>query len=87
MIAFRHSGAEYGSGRTGVPDATAEETAYVKAEVDMDRESGAYFRLQLTRPETIAYALTDSPLGWAAGPLTCSINGRNGLTRACEPSH
>jgi hypothetical protein len=34
----------------------------------MDRES-AYFRLQLTRPETIAYALTDSPAGWAADML------------------
>ena len=38
----------------------------MKAEVEnMDRES-AYFRLQLTRPETIAYALSDSPVGWAA---------------------
>jgi pimeloyl-ACP methyl ester carboxylesterase len=66
MIAFRHAGAEYGSGQTGVADPTPEEVAYVKAEVEhMDRES-AYFRLQSTRPETIAYALSDSPVGWAA---------------------
>jgi pimeloyl-ACP methyl ester carboxylesterase len=66
MIAFRHAGASYGSGQTGVADATPEEVRYVKAEVEnMDRES-AYFRLQLTRPETITYALSDSPIGWAA---------------------
>lgn len=66
MIAFRHHGAGFGSGQTGVPDATPEETAYAQAEVEtMERES-AYFRLQLTRPETIAYALADSPVGWAA---------------------
>lgn len=66
MIAFRHAGAGYGSGQTGVADPRPEESAYAKAEVEnMDRES-AYFRLQLTRPETIAYALSDSPVGWAA---------------------
>jgi pimeloyl-ACP methyl ester carboxylesterase len=66
MIAFRHAGASYGSGQTGVSDATPEEVAFVRAEVEnMERES-AYFRLQLTRPETITYALSDSPLGWAA---------------------
>lgn len=66
MIAFRHAGASYGSGQTGVKHAAAEETAFVKAEVEnMDGES-AYFRLQQTRPETIAYALADSPVGWAA---------------------
>lgn len=66
MIAFRHAGAAYGSGQTGVADPAPEEVAYAKAEVEnMDRES-AYFRLQFTRPETIAYALADSPVGWAA---------------------
>src|SRR5439155_8739127 len=66
MIAFRHAGAAYGSGITVVSNPRPEETAYVKAKVEnMDRES-AYFRLQLTRPETIAYALSDSPVGWAA---------------------
>lgn len=65
-IGFRHHGAEFGNGQTGAADSTEEENAYVKAEVEhMDRES-AYFRLQATRPETITYALTDSPVGWAA---------------------
>lgn len=65
-IGFRHAGAEFGTGQTGVADATDEEKAYVKAEVEhMDSES-AYFRLQATRPETITYALADSPVGWAA---------------------
>jgi hypothetical protein len=41
MIAFRHFGAGYGSGETGVSDAKTEETAFVKAEVEnMFRESG-----------------------------------------------
>lgn len=66
MIAFRHAGAQYGSGQTAVADATPEESAYARAEVEtMDRES-AYFRLQHTRPETLVYALSDSPVGWAA---------------------
>ena len=74
-IGFRHHGAEFGNGQTGNADATEEEKAYVKSEVEhMDSES-AYFRLQATRPETITYALADSPVGWRH---TCSINGRNG---------
>jgi pimeloyl-ACP methyl ester carboxylesterase len=65
-IGFRHAGAEFGTGQTGAADATEEEKTYVRAEVErMDRES-AYFRLQFTRPETITYALADSPVGWAA---------------------
>jgi pimeloyl-ACP methyl ester carboxylesterase len=66
LIAFRHAGAEFGSGRTGVDDATAEEEAFVKAEVERVEKESAYFKLQFTRPETIAYALEDSPVGWAA---------------------
>jgi microsomal epoxide hydrolase len=66
MLAWRHAGAAFGSGETGVPDPTPEETAFVREEVaNMDRES-AYFRLQFTRPETIAYAMADSPVGQAA---------------------
>jgi pimeloyl-ACP methyl ester carboxylesterase len=66
LIALRHAGAGYGSGQTGVLDPTPDETAYARAEVEnMERES-AYFRLQATRPETLTYALTDSPVGWAA---------------------
>jgi pimeloyl-ACP methyl ester carboxylesterase len=65
-IGFRHAGAEFNSGQTGAADATDEEKAYVKAEVEYTEKEGAYFRLQATRPETIAYALADSPVGWAA---------------------
>jgi pimeloyl-ACP methyl ester carboxylesterase len=66
MIGFRHAGAEYGSGEVGVSDATSEEVAYVKAEQKRVEKESAYFKLQLTRSETIAYALADSPVGWAA---------------------
>lgn len=66
MLAWRHAGAAFGSGETGVSDPTVAETTFARDEVaNMDRES-AYFRLQLTRPETIAYAMADSPLGQAA---------------------
>jgi len=66
MIAFRHAGAEYGSGQTGVPDAAPEEVEYAKAEVARMEKESAYFKLQNTRPETITYSLSDSPVGWAA---------------------
>lgn len=65
-VAFRHHGAEFGSGKTGVSDATPEEEAFVAAEKANVEKESAYFKLQLTRPETIVYALTDSPVGWAA---------------------
>jgi pimeloyl-ACP methyl ester carboxylesterase len=66
MIGFRQHGAEFGSGQTGVHDATPEEEAFVKAEAEVVKRESAYFQVQSTRPETIAYALTDSPVGWAA---------------------
>jgi microsomal epoxide hydrolase len=66
MVAFRHAGAEFGSGKTGVNDPQPEETAFVAAEVEHIEREGAYFKLQATRPETITYALADSPVGWAA---------------------
>jgi pimeloyl-ACP methyl ester carboxylesterase len=65
-IAFRHAGASYGSGQTGVADAAPDESAYVRAEVELMERESAYFRLQYTRPETLVYALSDSPVGWAA---------------------
>lgn len=66
MVAFRHEGAEFGSGETGVSDATPEEKRFVAEEKAMTERESAYFKLQSTRPETIAYALADSPMGWAA---------------------
>jgi hypothetical protein len=49
-----------------VPDPTPEELDFVAREAaNMGRES-AYAALQATRPETAAYALADSPVGFAA---------------------
>ena len=48
------------------PDAHPEETAYLE---DVDRwyaAEGGYSHLQGTKPQTLAYALTDSPAGLAA---------------------
>jgi pimeloyl-ACP methyl ester carboxylesterase len=64
-LAFRHAGAEYGSGRTGLDNPTPEEAGYAKAEAERMEKESAYFKLQFTRPETITYALADSPVGWA----------------------
>ncbi len=66
LIAFRHQGAEYASGTTGLARPTAAESRFVKDEVDIFKKESAYFELQRTRPETIAYALSDSPVGAAA---------------------
>jgi microsomal epoxide hydrolase len=66
MISFRHHGAEFGSGNVAVADATPEENAFVAAEKANVQKESAYFQLQLTRPETVVYALADSPVGWAA---------------------
>lgn len=66
LIAFRHKGAEYGSGEAGLARPTAAEAEFVADEkATFKRESG-YFALQSTRPETLAYAMADSPVGMAA---------------------
>lgn len=66
MFGLRHFGAVQGSGQTGVPDATPEELDFVAREAaNLARES-AYAMLAGTRPESIAYALADSPAGLAA---------------------
>ncbi len=66
LIAFRHRGAEYGSGETGLADPTPAERQFVAQERETFQRESAYFLLQHTRPETIAYALADSPVGAAA---------------------
>ena len=66
LIAFRHKGAEYGSGHTGLAHPTAAEQRFVAEEQETYKQESAYFDLQRTRPETIAYAMTDSPVGLAA---------------------
>lgn len=66
LLALRHAGAEYGKGTTGLARPTAAEARFVADEKrNFDKES-AYFMLQATRPETLAYALEDSPVGMAA---------------------
>jgi microsomal epoxide hydrolase len=65
-VAFRHEGAEYASGETGVPDPTPDEVAFVKDEQATKKREQAYFELHYSRPETIAYAMADSPVGLAA---------------------
>jgi microsomal epoxide hydrolase len=66
LIAFRHAGAEYGKGTTGVPDPTPAETRFVAEEKENFEKESGYFMLQATRPETLAYAMADSPVGMAA---------------------
>lgn len=56
-----------GSGRMDVSDATDEEKAFAAREAKMmSGEPLAYFFQQGERPQTLAYALADSPLGTAA---------------------
>lgn len=45
---------------------TAAEHAYVEDEARWQRTEGAYEQLQATKPQTIGYALNDSPVGLAA---------------------
>jgi pimeloyl-ACP methyl ester carboxylesterase len=53
-------------GRVMSETPTTEELAYAEKEAAIMRREGAYHLLQATRPETIAYAMTDSPVGIAA---------------------
>jgi microsomal epoxide hydrolase len=57
-----------GAGRdpTAVVNPTAEETAYFEDLAAWQREGTGYQWIQGTRPQTLAFALTDSPAGLAA---------------------
>lgn len=66
LIALRHAGAEYASGETGGKDAAPVEQRFVVAEQATFKAETAYFELQRTRPETIAWAMANSPVGTAA---------------------
>ncbi|MBV8682535.1 MAG: epoxide hydrolase [Caulobacteraceae bacterium] len=48
------------------PAVTDEEQAYLSRAAAWVAEEGAYAALQATKPQTLAYALTDSPIGLAA---------------------
>jgi pimeloyl-ACP methyl ester carboxylesterase len=52
-------------GRAG-HDLTAEESAFVAARDNWFDSEGAYFFIQATKPQSLAYALNDSPTGLAA---------------------
>jgi pimeloyl-ACP methyl ester carboxylesterase len=49
-----------------LPDLTAEEQALLAKAQDYDSSGSGYARQQSTRPQTLGYALTDSPVGQAA---------------------
>jgi pimeloyl-ACP methyl ester carboxylesterase len=50
----------------GAPPLSDAERAFVEAEARWAEDEGAYDHLQRTRPQTLAYGLTDSPAGLAA---------------------
>jgi len=53
----------------GVAPMTAEELAWLKASQDSARLESAYQQIQGTKPQTLAYGLTDSPVGLAGWVL------------------
>lgn len=62
----RHDGAALGSGAVGGDEATGEERAFVTQEQQGFLVEGGYSTIQATRPQTLGYAMTDSPVGVAA---------------------
>ncbi|MGS1002090.1 epoxide hydrolase family protein [Burkholderia glumae] len=50
----------------GLPPVTGAEQAYLDTAAAWSASEGAYAAEQATRPQTLAYAMTDSPLGLAA---------------------
>ncbi|MES0190875.1 epoxide hydrolase family protein [Mesorhizobium sp. LSJC264A00] len=50
----------------GLPPVTVEEQAFLEKAAAWTATEGAYAHLQGTKPQTLAYALTDSPIGLAA---------------------
>ncbi|NWG46146.1 MAG: epoxide hydrolase [Alphaproteobacteria bacterium] len=56
----------YGWRAAGIAPQTEEETAWAARTGGMFEREGAYFRIQATKPQTLGYAMADSPLGTAA---------------------
>lgn len=50
----------------GYPPVTAEEQTFLDTAAAWGRKEGAYVQMQGTKPQTVAFALTDSPIGLAA---------------------
>lgn len=74
-MAERHPGSVIGlhltgmlepDGREAPADASAQERAFLAASNAMWQTEMAYARLHMTRPQTLAFGLTDSPVGLAA---------------------
>jgi microsomal epoxide hydrolase len=61
----RHPEAPYGSGLVG-PNPTQVELDFVKDEKERFERDSSYFLIHLQRPETLAVAMMDSPVGAAA---------------------
>jgi pimeloyl-ACP methyl ester carboxylesterase len=62
----RHAGSNIGDGQTGADDATPAEVEFIARETALWAREGAYCHQQLTRPQSLAFAMTDSPVGAAA---------------------
>jgi pimeloyl-ACP methyl ester carboxylesterase len=65
----------------GTPPLTPAEQAYRAAAAGWDATEGAYAHLQATRPQTLAYALNDSPAGLAAWILEKFLTWSDPVTR------
>ncbi len=52
--------------RTPAAPEGAEELAWAKAALDFREREGAYMRVQMTKPQSLSYAMMDSPVGAAA---------------------
>lgn len=66
LVAGIHVTNVYGSIKPGSRPPTPIELAYLDRAGSWEREEGAYAEIQATRPQTLAYGLTDSPAGLAA---------------------
>jgi pimeloyl-ACP methyl ester carboxylesterase len=65
----------------GTAPLTPAEDAYSAAAAEWDRTEGAYAHVQATRPQTLAYALNDSPAGLAAWILEKFLTWSDPATR------
>lgn len=62
----RHAGSAIGTGQVGADNATPAERDFIARETALWTREGAYCHQQLTRPQSLAFAMTDSPVGAAA---------------------
>lgn len=62
----RHAGALEGSGQVGTDNPTPEESQFVQSEQQSFLMEGGYAIIQGTRPQSLSYAMMDSPIGVAA---------------------